>query len=405
MSSNRDILIAHLEKLPLLANRYRDIKCVNYDPASGEKRGCFSLVFRAFDVIDDRVVALKFFDIDYSVLQNAYRIKAFEREPEILKVLLGQERCLQLAADLDTFEFEIKMPSGALVAKLPCKYFAVDWIDQEIDQFFHNQHAFGVEEKLRLFNEIVLSVEALHKLDVFHRDLKPDNMRAYMKALKRIVVAIDLGTAARVASIGLVDDYKHPVGASAYAPPEAFCGFAGDRTRGKAADVFALGCLLFELFHAELFAVEVRRNRNYGLVLAALAIDLLAARPEERLAVWRRSASVLERALIPVTLDGIGTTAPHGIRGILNNVLARLTRFNFLERTADLEHVRAQIWTAIHLVRTEAQLQKRAEIRRVYRKNREEKLRRREERLAEYLRQANKQCSIASSPLQIRNSR
>src|SRR5262245_5849926 len=99
MSSNRDILIAHLETLPLLANRYRDIKCVNYDPVSGEKRGCFSLVFRAFDVVEDRVVALKFFDIDSGVLQNAYRIKAFEREPEILKVLLGQERCLQLAAD------------------------------------------------------------------------------------------------------------------------------------------------------------------------------------------------------------------------------------------------------------------------------------------------------------------
>src|SRR5437868_6080636 len=136
MSSNRDILINRLERLPLLANRYKDIKCVNYNAASGEKRGCFSLVFRATDVLENKTVALKFFDIDSAVLQNRYRIQGFEREPEILKVLIGQDRCLQLAADLDTFHLEIKMPDGTLVATLPCKYFAVDWIDAEIDHFF-----------------------------------------------------------------------------------------------------------------------------------------------------------------------------------------------------------------------------------------------------------------------------
>src|SRR3954462_10178997 len=108
MSSNRDVLIAHLEAMPLLASRYRDIRCINYDPASGAKRGCFSLVFRAFDVVEEKAVALKFFDIDLAVIQNKYRIQAFEREPEILKILVGQERCLQLAAHLDRYTLEIR---------------------------------------------------------------------------------------------------------------------------------------------------------------------------------------------------------------------------------------------------------------------------------------------------------
>jgi len=397
MSSNRDLLLAQLHNMPLFAGRYRELQCVNYDPANKEKRGCFSLVFRATDVVTGRVVALKFFDIDFSVLQNPYRIQAFEREPEILKVLLGKHRCLQLAAGLDTFQLEIRSADGTISARLPCKYFAVEWIDEEIDKFFHRQDEFGPEEKLRLFNEIVLGVQALHRHDVFHRDLKPDNLRAYIDALKRIVIAIDLGTAARVISIPLQPEYGHPVGAGAYAAPENFCGMAGLREVGKATDVFALGCLLFELFHTELFAIEVRKNRSYDLVLAAMAIDLATAPRDKLVAAWRRSAPILERSLRPVKLDGIGSSAPPAIRGILNQIIAVTTRFDFVSRTENLDAVREQVWAAIRVLTNDKVARRRAEITRLHRQRREEKIRRQQRRLIEFLGQAQlRQCSTPS---------
>ena len=60
---NNKILIDTLESTPILDGRFRNIRVVNCDVATGTKRGCFSLVFRAEDVIEGKDVALKFYDM------------------------------------------------------------------------------------------------------------------------------------------------------------------------------------------------------------------------------------------------------------------------------------------------------------------------------------------------------
>jgi len=138
--------------------------------------------------------------------------------------------------------------------------------------------------------------------------------------------------------------------------------------------------------------------------MAAMAVDLLAVKPEDRTAAWKRSAPLLERALTPVTLDGVGASVPPGIRGLLNQIIARMTRFNFVERATDLDAIRAQLWSAIQTLNKDAQLRKRAELRQIFRKNREENIRRRQERLAEYLRKSrDTQCLTPQSQLPARS--
>jgi serine/threonine protein kinase len=41
-------------------------------------------------------------------------------------------------------------------------------------------------EKLRLYHDIVLAIEALHSKQVYHRDLKMDNLRAAYEPLGRL---------------------------------------------------------------------------------------------------------------------------------------------------------------------------------------------------------------------------
>jgi hypothetical protein len=65
-SANSQLLVNALESQAELDGRYIGLKCVNINSLTGEKRGCFSLVFRAFDKVDQRPVALKFFDLDSS---------------------------------------------------------------------------------------------------------------------------------------------------------------------------------------------------------------------------------------------------------------------------------------------------------------------------------------------------
>lgn len=389
MTSNRDFLVKDLEATPLFAGRYKDVKCVNYDAALGKKSGYFSLVFRAFDVVEQKPVALKFFDIDAAVFQDTYRIQAFDREPEILKILLGQERCLQLAGELSTHNLKVDA-GGGFAIEIRCKYFVVDWLDEGLDDIFFGTTQITAEGKLRLFNEIVLAVEALHRLDVHHRDLKPDNLRAYTEAMKRIVVAIDLGTAARLDSPALLLGYGNPVGAIQYAAPETFCGFAGDRKFAYLSDIYALGCLLFELFNQDLFIAEVRRTPTRDIVLAAMALDLHGVSPEHRLAGWSKSFQRLGKSISPVSIAAPGHSVPLSIRSQLDQILARLTHFDITQRAKDLEAIRRTLWTAIHVLKHEKEQQRRDVARRLLRQRRLDKLTKQEGRLASFLEKARK---------------
>lgn len=377
ISTNSLLLIDAVEALPLLDGRYKDIKSASFDRAAGIKRGCFSLVFSAFDVIEGKKVAIKFYDISPENLRRLYRQEAFRREQLVLHALLGKERCLQLQSALKNFE--LTAPAGLTI---PCEYFVVDWLEDQIDHFFEEQHIFSAVDKLRLFNEIVLAVEALHRHTVFHRDIKPDNLRAYMKALKRVVIAIDLGTAALWASPPALDEYTLQVGASGYAPPEAICFFAGDREIAPYADLYALGCLLYELFNMDHFFIALRKaNAHYEMFLAAMYCKI-GAEPDRvrRIAIWKEEIKKMGKSIVTPAIDGVGSSVPEGIAFLLNRILADLVDINFCRRKS-FEHVRRLIWAAINALENEKDYQLRLARSKEWRRAREEKVRRREAKL------------------------
>jgi serine/threonine protein kinase len=262
---------------------------------------------------------------------------------------------------------------------IPCEYFVVDWLDDQIDRFFEEQQDFTAVDKLRLFNEIVLAVEALHRHTVFHRDIKPDNLRAYMKALKRIVIAIDLGTAALWSSPPAQDEYFHQVGAGAYAPPEAICFFAGDREIAPYADLYALGCLLYELFNMDHFFIGLRKvNPHYELFLAAM-YSKMGAEPDrgKRIAVWKQEIQKMGKVIITPPIDGVGSTVPEGIAFLLKRALEALVHPDFRRRQT-FDQVRRLIWAAIRALENERDYQRRLARTREWRRAREDKVRRRE---------------------------
>lgn len=385
MTANRLHLIRTLESMENIDDRYHQIRCVNYDPSNDETRGCFSLVFSAHDQLLNRTVALKFFDVHPSNLQNRYRIAAFEREPEILQILVGQKRCLQLVADMDVFNLEVKDHSGNILVTLPCSYFAVDWVADEIDHFFERQDEISTLDKLHLFNEIVLAVEALHRHEIHHRDLKPDNLRSYRDALRRIVVAIDLGTAARCSSTSLKEEYERSVGAPLYAPPEALLGFSGERRIAHLADYYALGCLLWELFNPGLFGRIVRNNSTHDAVTSAIAISLAASSKADKLESLRDALNRFSHTVASPLASGLGSSVPPSITRLLDDLVTELTSFDYRKRGQTLERVRNRIWSAIHCLQNEAWQRLTNDRRRQYRDRRLEKLRLKEQRLATYL--------------------
>ncbi|MCK5771164.1 protein kinase family protein [Algiphilus sp.] len=361
-STGSEILIDALENGEVLEGRYSDLRLIN--GRGDARRGVFSLVFVAWDRIEEQHVAVKFFDPD--VTTNSYRLDGFYREHALLKTLVNKKRCLQVMSGLK--DYSLAIPSAKF--SLPCKYFVVEWLEFDIESFFWSDDRLSPEQALRIFHDLVLSVEALHRHDIAHRDLKPDNLRARNAALKRIIVAIDLGTAARLDSTALKDEYDKPVGAKGYAPVEAFVGFAGDREIGEKADAFALGCMLWELFNEGFFFKSglLAHNTQLSAIYQAIHMEVhgLGGATFPNL---NRAIDKYSHAVNGVRLTEPDCTVPPGVAPLVEEVIQSLTNIDYRKRMA-LDVVRSRVLSAIRVVANERLYQKRLAERRERRENR-----------------------------------
>lgn len=387
LSQNAELLRDSLESAQLLENRYSNFKLVNVNATTGEKRGCFSLVFKAYDELEKKSVAVKFYDPDPAWLLDTYRVAAFRREHEILQQLVGSERCLQLVSKLSVYQLELNVDGKTL--SIPCEYFVVDWLDEEIDDYFFSGNKYSGLEKLRLLFEVLLAVEALHRHKIFHRDLKADNLRAFLKAARKLVVAIDLGTAARFDSGVLMSPYGTSVGARGYASPEAICGLAGNRKIAPFNDHYAIGCLLFELFNPDLFYRAIRNtNVGFDMRLGVMRTELLNKTDDEsQVQAWHAALEKLGGGTNPVRIDGVGSSVPSGVASTLNELLGTLTNIDYRKRSVNSSWARLKLLSAIKALENEALYQKKLSLARERRKRREQAAAAKADRLARYLRE------------------
>jgi len=123
-TNNQLTLINEIEGQTLLNNRYENIFCVNGKEIN--PRGVLSLVFQAYDKVEDKFVALKFMDPDR--ISDLYRMKSFEREPQLLRKLEGKKRVIQIHDDIDHFKLVVPIgPNNSI--DILYKYFSTEWIE------------------------------------------------------------------------------------------------------------------------------------------------------------------------------------------------------------------------------------------------------------------------------------
>ena len=371
---NSKRLVQELEALSELDGRFTDLKLVNCQGAV--KRGNFSLVFRAKDKLAGDDVAIKFFDLD-PAKNDPFRISCFDREQELLGLLLGSARCLQIISPLSVFQLDV---GGFIV---DAKYFVTEWYEYDIDEYFLRQSNSDAIEKLRLFNEVVLAVEALHAKSIHHRDVKADNFRRRNnKAEEHGVVAIDLGTAALATSPPLLGSYGCPVGFTTYSAPEAFCGLAGNRNVAHLTDIYALGCLLYELFSPDDYWTSYcNLNPSFEMRRGALRVQLgpHLNSPQALLNAWDYHAPIALSGLTALKFDRQCALVPFAVIDIVNDVLREMTVPNFRYRRITLPRVRERLWCAIRCLKNASLAARRAKINAEKRAARREKARKRGE--------------------------
>jgi len=184
------------------------------------------------------------------------------------------------------------------------------------------REAFGLQRILRAFVDVCLAMELAHVRGVVHRDLKPDNIllgdygEVYILdwGVAKIIGEDDDGEFADVGS----GSGEHAtavgttIGTPGYMPPEQA---VGSRDIDGRTDIYALGCVLFEILsgeplhprgtegmHSALVGSESRPSRRApGRAIApeldALCVSATAAKPDERIQTARELGDGVQRFL------------------------------------------------------------------------------------------------------------
>lgn len=124
-------------------------------------------------------------------------------------------------------------------------YFVMEYVDgQTVEQWLRRREEGtypDLDEAIRILEQACLGVEAIHATSTVHRDLKPSNL--LIDQSFRVAVG-DLGVA-RVLDSATGGNFV--VGSSAYMAPEAAFGEDEAPELASRRDVYALGCIAYEL--------------------------------------------------------------------------------------------------------------------------------------------------------------
>jgi len=201
-------------------------------------------VYRARDAKLNRDVAIKI--LPEIFVADPERVARFEREAQIVAALNHPH----IAAI-----YGLEESGGA-------KFLVLEFVDgQSLGQKLEGIRGsgLGIDESLRLARQIIDALEAAHEKGIVHRDLKPANI---MLTADGQVKVLDFGLAKQDVAAGAAGQ-AGGAGALTHSPTLTFAAtqagtilgtaayMAPEQARGRAADkrcdVWAFGCVLFEM--------------------------------------------------------------------------------------------------------------------------------------------------------------
>jgi serine/threonine protein kinase len=210
-----------------------------YELSAKLGEGGMGEVYRARDTRLDRDVALKL--LPSSVAGNADRLRRFEREAKTL-ASLNHPHIAQL--------YTVETDSGA-----GPPFLVMELVEGEDLATMLARHALPLGEALAIGRAIAFALDAAHDAGIVHRDLKPANIKVRPDGTVKV---LDFGLAKAgvadntPASAGVMNSPTFTnfgteagliLGTAAYMSPEQARG----RPVDKRADIWAFGCVLYEM--------------------------------------------------------------------------------------------------------------------------------------------------------------
>jgi hypothetical protein len=199
-----------------------DIVAERFQVESLGGSGGMSSVYRAKDSLTGAAVALKVLAV-----RDGPDVERFTREARLLAELSHPGIVAYVAHGRTT--------AGDY-------YLAMEWLDGETLSMRLRRAPLSVRETVKLVRSVADALAVAHARGVVHRDLKPSNLFLMGRSLEGVKV-LDFGVA-RLEHAALDRTRTGTIlGTPGYMAPEQA---RGDREVGPEADVFSLGCVLFE---------------------------------------------------------------------------------------------------------------------------------------------------------------
>jgi serine/threonine-protein kinase len=222
----------------------------------------------------DREVAIKVLRVDLS--EEDSFVARFSREARTAAKLVHPNA-------VSVFDFGSLDGGGA--------YLVMEYIEGiTLRESLRDRGRFPAAEALDLVLQAASAVAAAHARGIIHRDLKPDNLMLRADETGRVVVkVVDFGLAKVMESASQLTNQGDLLGTPLYMAPEQFTSENVD----ERADVYALGCVLFELlagrppFKGALMELAVKHATQEVPRLASFGVDVP---PAVELAVRRALA-------------------------------------------------------------------------------------------------------------------
>lgn len=218
-------------------------------------QGGMGIVLLAHDEVLDRDVAIKFVRKDLL------------HEPDLRARFLTEARAMARVRHPNV------LPIYAFGVYEEAPYFVTEHVDgQTVDQWLR-QRPEGtfpdLDVAIRILEETCLGVAAIHAADTVHRDLKPGNL--LLDSELRVRVA-DMGVADLLLRAG-GSEKRELVGTPEYMAPENVVQSEVPPELVHRADVYALGCLAFELLTG---STPFKKKGTLAGMLARLLEDVPA---------------------------------------------------------------------------------------------------------------------------------
>ena len=191
-------------------------------------RGGLATVYLAHDIRRRQPVAIKIMHRDVSARLDAER---FRRE-------MGIAASLSHPGIVPLFE------SGNVAGML---YYSMPYIEAgSLYQRLERERQLPLDDALRITHDVADALGYAHGLGILHRDVKPENI--LLTETRAMVGDFGLARAIGAANYRKLTDTGIMVGTLYYTSPEQLLG---ERDLDQRADIYSLGCLLYEMLTGE----------------------------------------------------------------------------------------------------------------------------------------------------------